>query len=250
MDNKLWNWAHLETSHNYWTKQYSDITIEGFAEEFNIKNAFVVSFRDNINPPFDRLADRLTSLNDIKWSIMGDASSSIPEEELGYTEYIIDVAKTHPNITGAVIDDFFSPKRIEKFTPEVLRKIQARLHENNLDFWGVLYADHVGLDEAKKYYDCFDGLTYWLYTEDDVKNMEALVDKFMEMFPNHKKMLGIYTYDYAGHKERDTEQFKTQLGYCKKYLDEGKIDGVIFCSGCIGDLDIEANHILKDFAKE
>ena len=38
---KLWNWAHLEGSHNKYTSMTLSMTPETFAEEFGIPNAFL-----------------------------------------------------------------------------------------------------------------------------------------------------------------------------------------------------------------
>ena len=143
LKNKLWNWGHLEGSHNEITKLTCKMTPEEFGDEYGINNSFIVSYGGNINPPFDSLAKRLNSLNEIKWSILGDASSPIPESELGFTNEVLETVKIAPNITGCVMDDFFSPERMKKFTPEVLKKIKGKLNEKGLDFWCVLYQNQL-----------------------------------------------------------------------------------------------------------
>ena len=120
---KLWNWGHLEGSHNEYTKMNCNMTPEGFAEEYGIKNSFIISYGGNIQPPFDEFAKRFSVLNEVKWSVLGDASTPLPEAELGNTQDVIDALEVSGNITGGIVDDFFSPERMERFTPEVLMKI-------------------------------------------------------------------------------------------------------------------------------
>ena len=43
---KLWNWGHLEGSHNKCTKLNCSMTPEAFASVYGIKNAFIVSPED------------------------------------------------------------------------------------------------------------------------------------------------------------------------------------------------------------
>ena len=126
---KLWNWGHLEGSHNKATELDCSMTPEQFAEEYGIRNAFIVSYGGNIQPPFDNLAKRLAPLREIKWSVLGDASTPLPEAELGNTEDILNVIDIAPNITGGVVDDFFSEARMKRFPPEVLKKIKKALND-------------------------------------------------------------------------------------------------------------------------
>jgi len=192
---KLWNWGHLEGSHNDCTPLDCKMTPEEFALEYGIKNAFVVSYGGNIRPPFMDLANRFSCLKEIKWSVLGDASTPLPESELGNTDDIIDALESKANITGGVVDDFFSPQRMERFTPEVLKKIKNKLNEKGLDFWCVLY-DHQMELELEKYMDCFDGVTFWLWGCDKINDMEYHLEKIFALVKDKPLMLGIYLWDY------------------------------------------------------
>ena len=246
---KLWNWGHLEGSHNDCTNLNCKITPEEFAEEYGIKNAFMVSYGGNIQPPFHDLANRFSGLREIKWSVLGDSSTPLPDAELGNTEDIIDALTPDTNITGGVVDDFFSPKRMERFTPDVLKKIKAKLNEKGLDFWCVLYEMQLDLD-LEKYMDCFDGVTFWLWDSDQIQNMDEQLEKVFALTKDKPVMLGIYLWDYKKRREMDPKLFETQLAHYFNLLKDGKIDGVIFCSSTIGDADLETNRILKKYVRE
>ena len=244
----LWNWSHLESSHNHYTKHNSSITPEEFAEEYQIENAFLVSYGGNITPPFEPFAERMKDLRNIKWSILGNSTDPLPESPLGFAEEIIELSKKYPNITGGVIDDFYAPVRLKRFPPEVLRAIQKRLAENGLDFWGVLYESHIYMDDVKKYYDCFDGITFWIWEQDHIDQLEENLNQFFTLFPEKRKMVGVYLFDYAGGKEMDINRFKKQVERYLSLLEEGKIEGIIFCSGCVGDAPLETNKLLKTYS--
>jgi len=243
---KLWNWGHLEGSHNKCVNTECKMTPEEFAEEYEIRNSFIVSYGGNIQPPYDNLAKRLSPLREIKWSVLGDASTPLPEAELGNTEDVVAVSKIVNNISGGVVDDFFSPKRIARFTPDVLKKMQNRLNENNLDFWCVLYAKELDM-ELDKYLECFDGITFWIWECKDIVNIETYFEKLKKLAKGKPIMLGMYLWDYSDNTPMDSELFEKQLSYYFDLIKAKEIEGVVFCSSTIGDLDLESNKILKEY---
>lgn len=248
---KLWNWGHLESSHNACTLLDCKMTPEEFANEYGIKNAFIVSYGGNIQPPFDDKAKRFSVLNEVKWSVLGDASTPLPEAELGNTQDILDVLSVGGNITGGIVDDFFSPERMERFTPEVLKKIKAKLNANGLDFWCVLYNHQLDF-ELDKYIECFDGVTFWLWGCEKINDMEEYLQKLFALTKDKPVMLGVYLWDYVdtGKQPMNPVLFEKQLKRYFGLLENGEIEGVIFCSSTVGDSDLETNKILKRYIAE
>ena len=248
---KLWNWGHLEGSHNKCCKVECNMSPEQFGEEYGIKNSFIVSYGGNIQPPYHDLAKRMSSLKQIKWSVLGDGSTPLPEDRLGFTEYVLDVAKTAKNITGGVVDDFFSPKRIERFTPEVLSEIKANLNQNDLDFWCVLYGHELD-DKFAPYFECFDGVSFWIWESPEIAEVEKRLEKLFSIIKDKKIMLGIYLYDYSyNHRGPMPEDlFRKQMTLYFDLLEQGKIEGIIFCSNTIGDSGLDTCRILKEYIAE
>jgi len=255
---KLWNWGHLAGSHNHWLDQQSTMSPEDFATAYGIKNSFIVSFGGNIQPPFADLTKSMHSLKEIKWSVLGDASTPLPDAELGNTEDVIAAAAVAKNITGGVVDDFFSPERVSRFTLEVLSKIKKVLNDQGLDFWCVLY-DHELMPKKEKnitvdlaqYLPCFDGVTFWIWECESIKNMEVYLSELKRLTKDMPVMLGMYLWDYGGKgAPMDSALFTKQLSHYFDLVQAGEIEGVIFCSNTIGDLDLETNRILKRFIQE
>lgn len=246
---KLWNWGHLEGSHDDYTKSKNTMTPEQFAEEYGVKNAFIISFTGNIQPPFDAMAERFSCVRELKWSVLGDASTPIPEHELGNTPDIIDVLDK-ANITGGIVDDFFSPERLTRFTPEVLKKIKAELNKHGRDFWCVLYDHQLGLD-LSPYVDCFDGVTFWIWNPKNVCHMKEHYKTLREIFGEDKPlMLGIYLYDYEGGCQISADVFESQISYYFDMLKNSEIEGVIFCSSALASDELDACRILKRYVAE
>lgn len=248
---KLWNWGHLEGSHNDCTLLNCRMTPEEFGEVYGIERAFIVSYGGNIQPPFDDLAQRFSALKEVKWSVLGDSSSPLPEAELGNAQDILDARTAGGNITGGVMDDFFAPERMERFTPEVLMKIRKKLNENGLDFWCVLYDYQLDKD-LSEYLPCFDGVSFWLWGCEQIDLMEEHLQKFFTLAKDNKKMLGVYLWDYkdVGKQPMDSEKFEIQLKRYFGLLKDKCIEGVIFCSSTVGDADLETNKILKKYIDE
>ena len=248
---KLWNWGHLEGSHNKIVPFDCKMSPEGFADEYGIKNSFIVSYGGNIQPPFNDLAKRFSKLNNVKWSVLGDASSPLPDAELGNTDDVIECLSDAGNISGCVMDDFFSPERMERFPPKVLKKIQNKLNQNGLDFWCVLYNGKLD-EDVSAHLECFDGVSFWIWGCDKIVNVDTYVDKFLSITKGKKRMLGIYLYDYLDDKTQpmNIDLFKMQMDKYFNLLKDGVIDGIIFCSNTVGDADLETNKLLKQYVKK
>ncbi len=248
---KLWNWGHLEGSHNKIVPFACKMSPEEFAKEYGIENSFIVSYGGNIQPPFDDMAKRFSVLKEVKWSVLGDASSPLPQAELGNTQDILNVLDIGKNITGGVVDDFFAPERMKRFTPEVLKKIKTALNARGLDFWCVLYNHQLGFD-LEKYIECFDGVTFWIWGCENIKEIETYLEKLFGIVKDKPLMLGLYLWDYLddGSKPMNTVLFERQLKRYFALLKEKKIDGVVFCSNTIGDAELDTNKILKSYISE
>ena len=246
---KLWNWGHLEGSHNDLVGLDCRMTPEEFGREYGINNSFIVSYGGNIQPPYKDVAERFTSLDKVIWSVLGDASTPLPDDRLGNTNDIIATLPYGKNIVGGVVDDFFSPKRLERFTPEVLSDIKKALNDKGLDFWCVLYAHELDKD-LEKYMPCFDGVTFWIWKPQEIEDMEDYLAKFFRLADAKKTMLGVYTYDYSVNAVMDAKIFEKQTRRYFDLLKAEKTDGVVVCSSTIGDADLETNRVLKKLIKE
>ena len=249
---KLWNWGHLEGSHNEITGFSCTMSPERFAKEYGISRSFIVSYGGNIQPPFTALAKRMKDLKEIKWSVVGDSSSPLPDAKLGNTDDVLACIESGAeNITGGVMDDFFSAERMKRFPPEVLMEIRKKLNAQGLDFWCVLYDTQLDYD-LEEYLKCFDGVSFWIWGCDKIQNVETYLKKFFALTKNNKKMLGVYLWNYldVGGGLMDSEQFEKQVKRYFGLLEENAVDGVIFCSNTLGDADLETNRILKDCIAE
>ena len=250
LSEKLWNWGHLAGSHNALCNVECKMSPAQFAEEYGIRNSFIVSYGGNIVPPFKDKAKEFESLDKVVWSVLGDGSTPLPEDELGNTKDIIEVLPFAKNIVGGVVDDFFSPERMERFTPEVLKKIKAALNEKGLKFWCVLYNMQLHLD-LEKYMECFDGVTFWIWEARNIPNMDEYLTKLFAITKDKPVMLGMYVYDYCAEGGiMDPSLFEMQIKRYFELIKDKTIEGVIFCSNTLGDAPLETNKVLKEYVKK
>ena len=102
--------------------------------------------------------------------------------------------------------------------------------------------------ELGKYLDCFDGVTFWIWKSTELPNMEKHVEKLLSVIGDKPLMLGMYLFDYGtGGIPMNPELFENQLRLYFNYLRQGKTEGIIFCSGTVGDAELETNRILKKY---
>ncbi|MBO5836313.1 MAG: hypothetical protein J6Q92_00285 [Oscillospiraceae bacterium] len=246
---KLWNWLHLAGSHNQWYPTPCKMTPEEFVEEYGIKNAFVVPFAGNIQPPFAPFAERFKNFRELKWAVMGDTSSGLPEHELGFTLDILEVAKPGSNITGGIVDDFFAPERLIHYPPAVLKKMKEKLNAAGLDFWCVLYSHELDRD-LEEYMECFDGISFWVIKGHELANLEEHLPKVFKFAQGKRLMMGMYFWDYGNKKEIPLPIFEKQLSTYFELLKQKKAEGIIFCSNAIGDAGLETQALLKKYIAE
>ena len=248
---KLWNWGHLEGSHNGCTPFECAMTPEEFAREYGIPNAFIVSYGGNIQPPYGEMAERFSGLGQIKWSALGDSSTPLPDHRWGNVPDVVALSQSTKNVSGAIVDDFFSPVRVKRFTPEVLAEMKAELNANGLDFWCVLYSHELdSVEGLERYLDCFDGITFWFWGCNRMNDTVGDVNRVLELAKGKPVMMGVYLWDYAQKSDMDNGIFEGQLQLGKEMLLSGTLAGMVFCSGTLGDADIETNRILKRWVAE
>ena len=108
---RFWIWGHEAGSHNGWkgTTTPSRMTPAEGAFYLGTPNMILVRYDGKPQPPFDQYALALRPLKQVVWSIV--AAGGISEQE--EVEQVIALSQRFPNITGAMMDDFFSPSSKE-----------------------------------------------------------------------------------------------------------------------------------------
>ncbi len=249
--NKLWLWGQTEGSHHindaFGLPGKSRMSpLEG-AYYFGIPNMCRVVMAGLPKLPFDQDAMVLDTMDNVVWSIIGDGGSGMVD----FTDEIVRLSKTYPNITGAIMDDFMSAARMKIFTPEVLRGFKKKLTEEAarpLPLWTVIYTNEL-TEERRPYIAECDVLQMWTWHAENLLHLEENLEKLRGLSSGQKIMAGCYMWDYGNHKEMPEELMRHQLDTYYRWLKEGKIEGMILCSNCCADLGLPASDIAREWIR-
>ncbi len=253
---KLWIWGqspdiHWIDDNVYRLPGHSRMTPMEGAIYFDIPNMCRIRMSGMPKAPFDQEQLVLEGCQEVVWSLLGAEGEEITE--WGDLEEVARQARKYENITGGVFDDFFSPARMRTFTPERLRHVKNRLSElagRNMDTWVVCYEIKFDIPNLAEYLNSFDVITFWTWNGSALVDLEKNLDHVRSLAPDKRLLAGCYMWNYGEACPLTVEQMKLQTDIYLEYLKKGKIDGIVVCSNCIGDLDIEAVYWMKNWIRE
>lgn len=248
----LWLWAHQEGSHNgqYGLPADSAITPAEGAQYLGLSNVIMVCYRGQPEPPFDGYAQSLQSLDRVVWSIVGDAGSTRNDEKSDLEE-VITLAARQSNITGGIMDDFFTPPgspKLSRYDLPQIAEFRDRLHSaaRPLDLWVVLY-DHQLDMPVQEHLKLCDVVTFWTWTASELSNLETNFAHAETLIDDRKKVLGCYMWDYGAAQPIPLELMRYQCETGLQWLRQGRINGLIFLASNLCDLDVEAVEWTRDW---
>ena len=254
---KLWLWgqspdAHWEENNTYNLPGHSRMSAVEGCYYFGIDNICRVKMMNHPQPPYDQESEAMRPCKRVVWSLLGAGGE--PVTDWGDLDEVVRQARMYPNIVGGVFDDFFLPARIEAFTPEKLREVKQRMCTGagrELDMWVVCYEDK--LDNVKNigaYLNEFDVITFWTWCGSQLYSAERNFDRIRELAPGKRIMAGCYMWNYGEGKPLTESEMRFQLYLYYRLIKEKRIDGIIVCSNCIADLDIENVALMRSFILE
>jgi hypothetical protein len=200
-------------------------------------------------PPFDKEAEKIKDLNEVVWSAIG--ADGRHKNDNSDIDEVIRMAEIYPNVSGAVLDDFFTVKP-PKHSVSSVKSMAAKLHnfkKRRLDLWVVWYAKELDTN-IDEYLDSFDVVTLWTWKGSDLLNLDSNIQKFIEKTPGKRHLVGCYMWNYGEKKPLTVDQMKYQLDRCYSWLKLGKIEGLVFCSNCIADIGLDAVEYTRKWISE
>jgi len=210
-------------------------------------NLIMVAFGGRPEPPLAQHALPMRSLARVVWSIVGD-SSSTRNDQTPDLEDVIALAADFPNVTGAMMDDFFhKPNQqgaVARYSAHQVAGFRQRLRAapRPLDLWVVLYAHDLGLPICDHLGQA-DIVSFWTWKSKDLGDLPdnfARADPPAGGSPLARKVLGCYMWDYGASQPMPAERMAYQSQTGLQWLKEGRIEGMIFLASCICDLGLEA----------
>lgn len=236
----LWIWGHEAGSHDRtWdTPAPSRMTPAEGAFYLGTPNLIMVRYEDKPEPPYVQYARSFRPLDRFVWSVVGGGGVT-SDMEIEQTRVL---AETFPNMTGVMMDDFFKddPNGSGVLSPERLHEIQKNLFVagRKLDLWVVLYRHQLELPISDHLAAC-DVLTYWTWYAPDLWKLEDEFLRVEQVAPKHRKVLGLYMWDYGNRRPMPIDAMRHQCELALKWLREGRIEGMIFLASCICDLGLD-----------
>jgi hypothetical protein len=280
---KLWIFGDLADYSNlkYGIKGISQITPVEAACYLGISNLIMVRTRAKPEPPFDQFGIRLSSLKRVVWSIVSGGGFAERVSGAGYYSDIevpmaCDLASKFSNIIGFFIDDLFHPNSkksqashfpdwdrryflefpdkdgtIAVYSPSEIKAIKKYTAsvERETELWTVFYKHNLGLpkEEVEKYLQEFDVVTFWTWRMEDLKNLQKNFEYFEKLYPSYRKVLGCYMHSYGDRKAIPIALHEEQCEMGLKWLKEKRIEGIVFASSSICDLEIDAVKWTKEW---
>jgi hypothetical protein len=193
-------------------------------------------------------------MDKVVWSAIGDGGSQRNNEKTDLEE-VLRQAEKFPNVTGAVLDDFFTNKEHgwARQPVEGIKDMQRQLRsftKRQLDLWVVWYKRQLDF-EIDGYLSQFDVITYWnMFASAELAEIDDDIAKAVKRTPGKRRMAGCYMWNYGEHKPLTIPEIE---GQCQKYynwIKKGDIEGIVFCSNCIADLGLEAVEWVRQWIKE
>ncbi len=178
----------------------------------------------------EQYAFTFTPMQKVLWSSTGSGGFRIGNEE----EYVADLAGRYGNICGSFMDDFFGkfrkypePERSEK-AEALLKTIRAGLDRapRPMELYVVWYTHETEVE--RRLFQYIDGITLWTWNCRELPELEKHYQRLEELFPDKKKLLGVYLFDFPSRSPVPRELMEHQCELGLRLLREGRLDGMIF----------------------
>ncbi len=235
---RLWIWTHAEGSYKleYGLPRASRMTpVEG-AVYLGLPNLLFVRYLGTPPMPFDQYAIAFRPFKRVVWSLVGASGQSSDEER----KHVLGLASRFPNIDGFIMDDYFRNDGSGSLSVEQLKELRSQLviggKKHNL--FVVLYQHQLTLPVAEHLEFC-DKITFWTWKAQDLTRLESSFDHLEKLAPKHGKLLGCYLWDFGTSRPMPLDMMKKQCELGRRWLEQGRIEGMIFLASNVCDLELE-----------
>ena len=246
-DDDIW----LGKTHEQRFTRRSRITPAEGAAMLDVPNVIMV-VSDGVPVAFSKDAygymESFCRMQNVVWSISGSGGFRTGIEE----QFVCELAKRYPNVTGAFADDFMcmpdaAPEENEKKRQEV-RKVRETLNTavRPLSMWLTLYTHNLEECDPSMWED-FDALSMWTWNYADLSKLEENFALLEKKFPQQKKYLGVYILDYPSGMPVPNEYMQLQCEYGLALLKQQRIDGMIFLTNCVMGVGLPSEYWLRDW---
>lgn len=235
---RLWIWGQMPGAHNKeWNlPRPSRMTPAEGAFYLGVPNLMMVRYNSEPEMPFDPYAISLRPLKRVVWSMTGAGGETNTEVR----EHVFDLARRFPNITGFIMDDFFTHDGGGALTLEQLQTLRDQINADTVrrPLYVVLYQHQLELP-IQPYLDFCDKITFWTWKSEDLNNLERNFERFEIIAPKQGKLLGCYMWDYGNRAPMPLDLMKKQCALGREWLRQGRIEGMIFLGSNVCDIELD-----------
>lgn len=245
---KLWMWGHPTGTHNggWGLAVNSRISPVEAAHYMGVPNILMIKVGCDPIPPDPQYLVPFRSLKRVVWSVIGPVGGKNRLEEV---EPAMDVARRLPNLEGYMMDDFFNLEegQSEQSAGALTAKQLAGLREKlatvgrPFDLWVVFYENQLHFPVADRLALC-DKVNFWTWDARNLERLELNFARYEELVPDpRRRVLGCYMWDFGGRKgPMPLELMQKQCELGRRWIREGRLDGMVFLSTPICDMELEA----------
>jgi len=255
---KLWLFASRAHDDDIWLgkgsgnrfTRWSRITPAEGAAMLDVPNVIMI-VSDGIPVPYSADAygymESFCRMKNVVWSITGSAGFRAGNEE----QFICDLAKRYPNVSGAFADDFLGRNRPD-LTNDEKRQMVLDIRKTldtavrPMSMWLTVYAHDLETCDPSLY-GLFDTLSMWTREYKDLDKLEENFAALESKFPEQKKYLGVYIYDYPTGQPVPNEYMELQCEYGLKLMKEGRADGMVFLTNCVMGVGLPSEYWLREW---
>ena len=212
-----------------------------------VPNLIMVRWEGLPARPYDPYAIAFRPLRRVLWSFVG-SGGRVDDDELGS---ILGLADRFPNITGAIMDDFFTREGEGRLTLEDVDRIRAKLdtHPRELDLWVVLYTHQLELPVAP-YLDRCDVVSLWTWNADQLDELEGNLQRLEGITSGRRIALGCYMWDFPNARPVPLPAMQNQCRLGLQWILESRIEAMVFLANTVCDLDLEVVEWTRAWIRE
>lgn len=220
----LYLWCHNAGVYNQGIRNLNEksfLTPVEAAAFMGIENILMVSYGGKPTPPFAPIQEQYTHFRRVIWSVIGDSACKYDNDE-AYVDEIIGLHQRYANVTGGVMDDFFSPGRTFN-----LEAISRKMRAAKLPLWVVVYENQLSDSEVLKKLEACDVITFWIWSIRDIAVMEDRLTMLRKRFPGKKLVSGLYMWNFGDALPLTVNHMRYQCNVALEFLNNGTIDDII-----------------------
>ena len=192
-------------------------------------------------------AESFITMKKVMWSAVGSGGLRVGNED----KFICLLAEQYPNVVGAFMDDFFMDSKSPDEAEALLKEIRAGLSKacRPMELYTVMYSREIDTVDPRLM-EYIDGISLWTSDSNQLAHLEENFNALEKKFPKHKKLLGIYMFDFSKGMPITNELMEHQCELGLQLLKEGRLDGMIFEANSVMGIGLTSELWLRDWIKK